>query len=364
MKKIKIETASKSYDVLINTGDFSNLAREFHIRHLSKRVYVLIDKNVDNYWGIVIKKLLGSFSEKLYIRIFNPDEKRKNLSSLTKIYADLINNGFGRDTLFISIGGGITGDLGAFAASTYMRGIQLVHIPTTILAAVDSSVGGKTGINFSDYKNLVGTFYQPDLVFVQPAFFSTLPKAEIKSGVGEIIKYAVLSNKVFFTFIDRNFDKLLNLDKRTIHKIVENCIKFKARVVESDEREKELRKILNLGHTFAHAFETISNFKLKHGEAVNIGITTAAILSEKLKIIEPKSFLKIIALSSKMRVNSRLLKVNPDKMIKALNADKKKQSGKIEFVLPLGIGEIAIGITAPMDKVITSINESIVLFQK
>lgn len=364
MKRIKIKTLSKNYDVLINSGNFSNLKKELLLRNFSKRIYLLIDKNVDRHWGTAIRKLIGSFSEKLYIHIFNPEEKRKNINSLTKIYSELTANGFGRDTVLISVGGGITGDLGGFAASTFMRGVQLVQIPTTILASVDSSIGGKTGVNFFSYKNLIGTFYQPDLVFIQPAIFSTLPQTEIKCGAGEIIKYAVLSGNDFFSFVYKNFDRLLNLDTRILNKILENCINIKAKIVETDEREKELRKVLNLGHTFAHAFETVSNFKLKHGEAVAVGITAAAILSEKLKIIEPKSFLKIVSLSSKMKVNSRLLKVKPDRMIKALQMDKKKQSGKVEFVLPIGIGEIALGIAAPMDKVISSINESISLFQK
>lgn len=364
MEKIRVKTAVKNYDVIINDKEFSKLNDELKNRKLSKRVFVLIDKNVDNRWGNAIRKQIIMWSEKLHFHIYNPDERRKNEKSLTKIYSTLLNKGFGRDTLFITIGGGITGDLGGFAAATYMRGIQLVHVPTTILAAVDSSIGGKTGINFSGYKNIVGSFYQPDLVFIHPDFFRTLPKPEIKCGMGEIVKYAVLSDKKTFSFIDKNFSRLLTLDKKILFTAIKNCVEFKAKVVESDERELELRKILNLGHTFAHAYETVSKFKLKHGEAVTCGIATAAILSEKLKMIEPKSFLKIISLCSKLKINSRLLVVQQEKMMNALNMDKKKESGVLKFILPVNIGETAVGVEAPIDLVLASIDESILLYKK
>ena len=221
------------------------------------------------------KKKLNIIKQKLktkknIIHVFNANEKNKNFKSINLILNKLFKFNFNRNDCIISLGGGITGDISGFAASIYKRGIKFINIPTTLLAQIDSSIGGKTGVNNKYGKNLIGSFMQPDIVLSDISFLKSLPKRELICGYGEIIKHAIISNKNIFNYLDKNINNILKLKSPFIEKTIADSCRVKKNVVEKDEKEKNLRKILNLGHTFAHAYEATSNYskKLNHGEAV------------------------------------------------------------------------------------------------
>lgn len=253
---------------------------------MNKNILIICDENVMHYHGKELKHTLAGFSGKINFYTLKAGETSKSYTQLNKIYSFLLEKGYGRDSLIIGIGGGVTGDLIGYAASTYMRGIQLIHVPTTLLAAVDSAIGGKTGINFEKKKNMIGSFYQPKCVLVDISFFRTLPKKELTSGIGEIIKYGYLADKTFFDYLEKNITGIYDNDNKIINHIIKRCASIKASVVSQDEKESGIRKILNLGHTFAHGFETDLNFKIKHGEAVIAGVVSALFLSDSLGLLK------------------------------------------------------------------------------
>jgi 3-dehydroquinate synthase len=272
--------------------------------------------------------------------VIKPGESSKSFRGLSGIFSELIRKQYSRDTLLIAIGGGVTGDLAGFAASSYMRGIQLAHIPTTILASVDSAIGGKTGINFNKYKNIIGAFYQPEFVLVDTDFLKSLPEEEVKSGVGELIKYAFLTNEGFYNYISSNLEKIFSFDKKVLNNIIYESVLFKGSVVSKDEHESGLRKILNLGHTFAHAYESKANLKLKHGEAVIAGIISALFLSFKSGLLSEEKLKKFLKLPLKVKLPSDFKIRDFKSIISFMYGDKKNKGGEINFILLSDIGKI------------------------
>ncbi len=278
-KRIIVNSKNWSYPVIIGSGTFSLLKKEIDKRNFHRNIFMVIDENVKKH---LYQKILDNFSKgfaKIVVYILKPGESSKSYAELNRIYKSLIDNEFGRDTLILAIGGGVTGDLAGYAASTYMRGVQLVHVPTTLLADVDSSIGGKTGINFNKKKNMIGTFYQPQLVLIDTNFLRTLPDEEIISGLGEVLKYAFITSKDFYSFIFDNYDKMFIKNKQVLERVIYESVLYKSSIVTRDERESGIRKVLNFGHTFAHAYESESDFTIKHGEAVVAGIISALFLS-------------------------------------------------------------------------------------
>ena len=310
MKKIKVTLKNNPYEILIGNKILSQLNR--YIEYETKNVLAVIDENVFKYFEDEIKNALLKISNQCKIYLLKSGERTKSYTELQKIHSYLLSNNFGRDSLIIAIGGGVTGDLVGFAASTFMRGVKLVHIPTTLLADVDSSIGGKTGINFNHKKNMIGTFYQPNLVFIDTELLKTLPDTEIKSGVGEVIKYAYLSDKKFFDYLLKNLEKIYENDSEVLNEVIFKSAAIKASVVSQDEKESGLRKILNLGHTFAHAFESELDFKVKHGEAVIAGIISSLYLSENLKLITKNELDAFLELAVKINLPKKFLKLEKD----------------------------------------------------
>ncbi len=359
MEKISVNLNKNTYPIYIGNSIIKNLKQLLKKHGHSQNIFFVIDGNTEKYWGEIVKKEFFYNNEKQFIYILNPGEASKNYLEVNKIYSSLLENNFGRDTLIVAIGGGVTGDLAGFVASTFMRGLKLVHIPTTLLSMVDSSIGGKTGINFQKNKNLIGTFYQPDFVLIDTAFLTTLPKSEVISGMGEIIKYGYLSDQAFFTYLDQNFNHLINCEPKFINYAILKSVLIKASVVSNDEREAGLRQILNLGHTFAHAFEKELNFKIKHGEAVVAGIICAVILSYNLNFLPENLMMKMLTLASKVRLPKNLSEINLENVLLHMQHDKKNRNGKIKFVLLKGIGEIIIGAEASKKEVIAALSKGI-----
>ncbi len=341
--KLRIKTKSQEYPILIGSNLILNISKIFKDNSIYfKKCLLIVDKNISNKIILNIKKSLRK--RKIYIHFFRANEINKSQKNVNIILNILLNKNFSREDCLISIGGGITGDISGFAASLYKRGLKFINIPTTLLSQVDSSIGGKTGVNTIYGKNLIGSFYQPNLVITDVEFLKTLPKREVICGYGEILKHSLISDKKFFNFLNKNSNKILNLNPPFIQKAIYESCKIKKDVVEKDEREKGLRKILNFGHTFAHAYEATLGFskKLNHGEAVILGMKTALKFSLKNNLLNQKEFNLIINHISNSKLPSSVNKFfnqkNLNKILSFMQKDKKNNSDKINLVLLKKIG--------------------------
>ncbi len=280
---------------------------------------------------------------------FIPDgETSKSLAEAEKLYTRAIECGLDRKSAIIALGGGVVGDLAGFVAATFMRGIDLIQIPTTLLAQVDSSVGGKTAVNHALGKNLIGAFHQPRAVFIDLNFLKTLPDREIKSGLGEVVKYGVISDENFFTYLEDNAEKILSRDLKTLAHVVKRSCEIKAQVVSSDEREAGLRRILNFGHTAAHAIEEQTHYKkYRHGEAVAIGMIAAARISCELGKTSAANVERLERLIKKFGMVTTCAGLDADKLYEVTLRDKKTVGGKINWVLMKNFGDVEISSDVP-----------------
>ena len=341
--KLKIKQRYQNYPIIIGQNiisNFSSLVKNCNLK-ISKYLLV-VDKNVPKN---MVKKLCNSIgSKEKSIFLFEANEKNKIQKSADTILNILLKKNYSRDDCLIAVGGGITGDVTAFAASLFKRGINFINIPTTLLAQVDSSIGGKTGINTKNGKNLIGTFYQPKLVISDTKFLKTLNKREVVCGYAEILKHSIIANKKLYLYLSKHINQILSLKSPFIEKsIIESC-KIKKNIVENDEKETNLRKTLNFGHTFAHAFETTLNYskKLNHGEAVILGINSALNFSYKRKIINKKNNSNITGHIKNSNLPNKLSKYfsvkDAKKIVSFMMNDKKNKSSKINLILLKRIG--------------------------
>ena len=346
MKKIKliIKTKTEKYPIIIGSNLTSNISKIFRENSINfEKCFIVVDKNIPKKFVSNIKKSLKN--KKIYVLFFNASEKNKNLNSINKILEILLKANFTRNDCLISLGGGITGDTAGFAASLFKRGLKFINIPTTLLAQVDSSIGGKTGVNSKYGKNLIGSFYQPTIVLSDTQFLKSLSKREIICGYGEILKHSLIRNKNFFNFLNKNFINVLNLSSPFIEKAIYESCKIKKKVVEKDEKEKGLRKILNFGHTFAHAFEAGLgySYKLNHGEAVILGMKTALSFSLREKILSKNDYNLIINHIDNSQLPFSIKKYfsikDLNKILSFMVKDKKNNSDKINLVLLKKIGK-------------------------
>lgn len=275
---------------------------------------------------------------------FIPDgETSKSLFEAEKLYTRAIEAGLDRKSVVIALGGGVIGDLAGFVAATYLRGVPLIQIPTTLLAQVDSSVGGKTAVNHALGKNLIGAFHQPRAVFIDLKFLETLPAREIKSGLGEVVKYGVISDEKFFTYLENNADKILARDLEVLAHVVKRSCEIKAAVVAADEREAGLRRILNFGHTLAHAVEEETHYTTyRHGEAVAIGMVGAALISRELGKTSAENVARLERLLRRFDMVTNCAGLDADKLYRVTFRDKKTVGGVVNWVLMKNFGEVEI----------------------
>ena len=341
--KLQVKTGTQKYPIIIGNNILSKFKGILKDNLVNFNQYLIVlDNNVP-------KKIANKFlrilpQKKISKHYFIANEKNKNQKSVDKILSILLRKNFNRNDCLISIGGGITGDVSGFAASIFKRGLKWINIPTTLLAQVDSSIGGKTGVNNIYGKNLIGNFYQPSLVVSDINFLKSLPKREIICGYGEILKHSLISNKKFFLFLDKNGSKILKLESPLIEKAIYQSCMIKKKVVELDEKEIGLRKILNLGHTFAHSYEATLRYskKLNHGEAVILGLKTAAKFSKLNKILHTKEYKLIedhlLKLKLPSSINKFFIKSDLKKILLFMKKDKKNNTKKINLVLLKKIG--------------------------
>jgi len=358
MKKNIVNSHRGDYPVYTGNSLIENISEILRELIIPGNVFVVMDKKVHKLHGKKIRKALSGFKGKIKYILLPAGEKSKSLVIIEKIFRELTKNNSGKDTLLISVGGGTIGDTAGFAASAYMRGLKLIHIPTTLLSAVDSSIGGKTGVNFQNKKNLIGSFYPPAAVFIDTDFLKTLTKKDLMSGLGEVIKYGLLSNEIFFNFLYKYWNKILSLEKPVINKTIYECVAIKAAIVSKDEFEKSgARKILNLGHTFAHAFESYYNFRVDHGKAVTAGIVASLFLSNKISLIGKEKLLELLSLPYFFKANL----IKPDyesrAIIHLMRSDKKNKDGKINFVLLKDIGEVLIDVNVSRNDIVYSLEK-------
>ena len=343
LRKIIVNSKSQRYPIFIGQNIISKLSSIIKKNSIKfNNCLLVVDKNVPKKMTLLIKKSLKN--KKIFIHYIKANEVNKNQKNTNNIIKTLLNKNFSRDDCLISIGGGIVGDISGFAASLFKRGITFINIPTTLLSQVDSSIGGKTGINTSHGKNLIGSFYQPKLVVSDCNFLKTLPKREVICGYGEILKHSLISNKNFYKFLNRNFENIISLRSPFIEKAIYESCKIKKKIVEKDEKEKNLRKVLNFGHTFAHAYEASLGYstKLNHGEAVLLGMYSALKFSLVNKILKKKEHSLIIDhfKRSKLPYNLKEFFFSRDikKIISFMTKDKKNKSSMINLILLKKIG--------------------------
>ena len=354
--KLNIKTKTQNYPVIIGSNLISKLSNLIKNQSIYfNKCLLIIDKNVPK--KMIYKINQGFKQKKIFIHYFKASEKNKNQSNLNIILDILLKRNFSRTDCLISIGGGITGDLGGFAASIFKRGIKFINIPTTLLSQVDSAVGGKTGVNTKYGKNLLGCFYQPNLVISDTNFLKTLPKREVICGYGEILKHSIIANKSFYKYLNKNSSKILQLKSPFIEKAIFKSCQIKKKVVEKDEKEKNFRKILNFGHTFAHAYEASLNYskKLNHGEAVLLGMNSALRFSMNNKLLSKKEYQSIIShfKSSKLpfNINDYFRLKDLNKIVSFMRTDKKNYSNKINLILLKKIGNPEINKEFTMSKI-------------
>jgi len=341
--KLQVKTQNQKYPIFIGNNILYKLMSFLKENFINfNQCLVVVDKNVPKK---LISKILKSLpKKKISIHYFTANEKNKNQKSINNILSILLNKNFNRNDCIISVGGGITGDISGFAASIFKRGLKFVNIPTTLLSQVDSSIGGKTGINSKFGKNTIGSFYQPSLVISDINFLKSLPKREVICGYGEILKHAIIADRKFFNFLNINGSKILNLKSPLIEKAIFKSCSIKKNVVETDEKEIGKRKVLNFGHTFAHAYEATLGYskKLNHGEAVLLGIKTAAKFSLLNKVLSIKEFSLIENHLNKLNlprnINNLFTTKNLDKILSFMKKDKKNYTNQINLVLLKKIG--------------------------
>ena len=336
--KLTVKTNSENYPIIIGSNIIKNTSNLLqHNTIVFEKALLIIDKNVPKRMIFKIKKSLSK--KKVYLFFISASEKKKNQNTVNLILKNLLQKNFSRQDCLISVGGGIVGDISGFAASLYKRGLQFINIPTTLLSQVDSSVGGKTGINTKYGKNLIGSFYQPKLVLSDTDFLKSLPRREIICGYGEILKHSLIADKNFYIYLKKNINNILNLKPPYIERAIYKSCNIKKMIVQKDEKEKKLRKLLNFGHTFAHSYEATLNYskKLNHGEAVILGMVSALKFGYKKKLINKNNFDSICNHIKKSNLPFYLKKYfslkDLNKIIKFMLNDKKNTTNKINLIL-------------------------------
>ncbi len=357
---VHVNLAERSYDIVVDAADVSALPPMIqnwlngigHLKSAQPTTLVITDTNVAELFGKQLHEALQQQGWNAELTVVPAGENSKSQATAGLIYDQLVSMRADRKTVVIAVGGGVIGDLAGFVAATYNRGLPFVQVPTTLLADVDSSVGGKVGINHAQGKNLIGAFHQPLGVWINTKALETLPERDYRSGLAEVVKYGVILDEEFFAFLENSIDALNNRDSETLVKVITRSCRLKADVVEQDEYERSgLRAILNYGHTFAHAYEALCGYgELMHGEAVSIGMIDASRLAVNLGRIEESVTQRQLDLLSSLGLPTELPKpvsFSADDVIDRMKIDKKTEAGKLRFVLPSRLGHVEVVTGVP-----------------
>lgn len=358
MIKLNIDLGQRSYPIYITT-DYDGIGKAIEDATLKGQLVLITDTNVDKCQADECMKAFESVGLDVKKFVIEAGEKNKHLDTIREIYDFLLTLKLDRNATIIALGGGVVGDIAGFVASTFLRGVNFVQIPTTLLAQSDSSVGGKVGVDFKGHKNIIGSFYQPKLVYINVNSLRTLPKRELSSGLAEVVKHGIIKDAEFYEYIDENTEKILNLDQSTLQYIVKTNCSIKGSVIEKDEKESGLRAILNFGHTIGHAIETVMDFELLHGECVSLGMIGAFRMTNYLNLIDEESTLKVEDTLKKIGLPVTLEGIDVEKVYNQMFYDKKIVGNKLKFILPRKkIGEV-VQCTIEDEKVIKRAIESL-----
>jgi 3-dehydroquinate synthase len=340
---------NRSYDIAIAPHSLKDLGEQLSAIGLgkkSKKALIVSNPVIYKHYGEIVVNSLASAGFDVAHLILPAGERFKTANSLQKIYDAALDHRLERSSAIIALGGGVIGDMSGYAATTWLRGIELVQVPTTLLAMVDSAIGGKTGINHPLGKNLIGAFYQPRLVWIDPEVLKTLPAREFRSAMAEVIKYGVIWDRALFDLLAKcdRLDQLRYVSNELLQTILYRCAKAKAEVVSKDEKEGNLRAILNYGHTVGHAIESVTNYRLyNHGEAVGLGMIIAGAIAVDLELWSAEDQAQQLALITKTRLPQTLpADIDLDAIVAAMSTDKKVEAGQVRFILPTAIGAVTL----------------------
>jgi 3-dehydroquinate synthase len=350
MRVVKVPLGNRSYSILIGSNGLIQLGKECRRLELAPQCAVISDENVAPRYGELALRSLQSAGFRPVLITVSSGEKTKSLRTVRFCYEQMAAHRLERKSFVVALGGGVVGDLAGFVAATYLRGIPFVQVPTTLLAQVDSSVGGKVGVNLKVGKNLVGAFHQPRLVICDLQTLRSVPEREYRAGLAEVIKYGIICDPRFFNSLEQKLPKLLGRDSSTLASVIVRCCAIKAEVVGQDETESDRRAILNFGHTIGHALEALSGYgRLLHGEAIAIGQTGAAQISSEMIGLPARDATRITQLLARSGLPTRIrLNVRQKaQLLKAMELDKKVSDGQVKFVLAKRIGEVVTGQTVP-----------------
>ena len=346
MSSLTVNLPQNSYEIAIAPGNLSQLGRQMQQLNLGKKVLLISNPGIFNYYGDICLKSLENAGFEVFKHLIPAGETYKHLQSIEKVYDTALANRLERSSTLVALGGGVIGDMTGFAAATWLRGVNFVQVPTSLLAMVDASVGGKTGVNHPRGKNLIGAFYQPKLVLIDPDVLNTLPEREFRAGMAEVIKYGIIWDEDLFTKLEQasNIDSFQTMERELLSTILIRSCQAKADVVSQDEKESGIRAILNYGHTIGHAVESLTNYQeFVHGEAVAIGMVAAGKIAVNMGLWTATEAQRQDALIKKSRLPIKIpsaLKLND--ILSTLQSDKKVKAGKVRFVLPTTIGKVII----------------------
>lgn len=359
VKKIPVKLKQNPYSVLIGSGLLRRSGAELRRLLPSKasRVFVITSPQVRRRWGQVLEGSLGKAHIPVTVLEMNDGEPAKHMHTVEQLAEQMVDARADRQSTIVAFGGGVVGDAAGFLAAIFMRGIPFVQVPTTFLAQVDASIGGKTGVNLRAGKNLIGAFHQPRAVLIDPDVLSTLSDREFRAGLFESLKCGVIRDKALFEFMNSRADKILRRDRKALERVIVDSVRVKAAVVAADEKESDLRRILNFGHTLGHALESATGYgHFLHGEAVAWGMIAASIIGRDLQVCNDKTAARI---QSSVQLYGPLPNVpcGADGVLNRLSADKKTVAGEVHFVLPKKIAQVTIRSGVPVEVIRSAVEQ-------
>lgn len=348
MKKVKIRLGSNSYEIHIGSGILEQTGQQLSKQGFGGSLVIITNPTVQRLYGDALKQNLSREGFKVATLEVPDGEEQKSLEVTGRIYQELTDSYAERTTPILALGGGVIGDLAGFVAATYLRGVPLIQVPTTLLAQVDSSIGGKVAIDHGHLKNKIGAFYQPRLVISDIATLKTVDSRILSDGLAEVIKYAAIRDRGLLGYIENNLDRIKSLDAGALEEIVFRSTEIKAEIVEKDEKDSGIRAILNYGHTVGHAIESVSDFKVEHGAAVALGMIAAAKISNEMGILDKSELLRLNSLIQRVGLPTAMPELDLDEIIEAIKHDKKVLGGKTRFILLKSLGSAFVTDTVDL----------------
>ncbi len=343
---------------IVYEQSFDRLAEELlALDTKNKRLCIITDSKVEQLYSDEILKKIAGCCKKAVLFSFPEGEESKNLDTVKSAYEFLIKEGFDRKDMLLALGGGVTGDLTGFVAATYLRGIDFVQIPTTLLAQADSSIGGKTGVDFDSYKNMVGAFKMPRLVYMNVSVLTTLEDRQFYSGFAEVMKYGLIKDEAYYIWLIENMYEICDRNPDILQEMIYHSCEIKKQVVEKDPTEKGERALLNFGHTIGHAIEKAKNFTFYHGECVALGAVAAAYISYKKDMLSMEEYYEVRDMFVPFNLPISIDNISPEEIVKLTHSDKKMEAGKIKFILLKGIGKAVIDDTVTDEEILNAVNE-------